>query len=548
MATYHMSLKNGKPQTGEAHADYIMREGRYAGGKRAEELVYKDANLPKWAMSASAFFANSDLYERSNARAYTEFEIALPNELNHEDNKKLVEDFIADNIGNNKVWAYAIHSKPATFDATEEQIHAHIMFSERIVTDGMDKAKSPSKFFKRYNAKDPKKGGYKKDERFTTKEVGRTTISSIRQAWEDKINQAYKDHGIDKKVSCKSLSAQKAEAKELGDLALEQFLDREPQRHLGPALAYKTRKILDEEGCDNEHIDSTLDKLYEFSERAFCAVFDKIKKAQKEAAYRMQMQLEQEQKEKAYAEKKLAELERETITGENLRKDFYKLLKDIKIQIGYNDLTIAEMDKHIMTPQQIADAAIDKLTNGESKKLRDVVDNYKRLRVKLQKQSDRFKLLPREQVENTPEFKQYKQDLRIYYSSKKVIPERNAAIVQFQREHRKEFGLIVERLSNDNDEYIKHKNNMLKMKNEYIKLYNDTLEAAKKINPKLNYEFKKGTYRKPQFNFTSGVRATYDDLDNFDKALANCRTFEHIKRNKMTVDLHSKTKNNFWEM
>ena len=45
MATYHMSLKNGKPQTGEAHADYIMREGRYAGGKRAEELVYKNANL-----------------------------------------------------------------------------------------------------------------------------------------------------------------------------------------------------------------------------------------------------------------------------------------------------------------------------------------------------------------------------------------------------------------------------------------------------------------------------------------------------------------------
>lgn len=52
MATYHLSLKNGKVGTAEQHADYILREGRYSGGKRAEELVYKDANLPRWAMSA----------------------------------------------------------------------------------------------------------------------------------------------------------------------------------------------------------------------------------------------------------------------------------------------------------------------------------------------------------------------------------------------------------------------------------------------------------------------------------------------------------------
>ena len=84
MATYHLSLKNGKVGTAEQHADYILREGRYSGGKRAEELVYKDANLPRWAMSASAFFACADRYERTNGRAYAEFEIALPNELTHE--------------------------------------------------------------------------------------------------------------------------------------------------------------------------------------------------------------------------------------------------------------------------------------------------------------------------------------------------------------------------------------------------------------------------------------------------------------------------------
>lgn len=56
MATYHLSLKNGKTGTAKQHADYILREGRFSGGRRAEEIVYKDANLPRWTTSASDFF------------------------------------------------------------------------------------------------------------------------------------------------------------------------------------------------------------------------------------------------------------------------------------------------------------------------------------------------------------------------------------------------------------------------------------------------------------------------------------------------------------
>lgn len=189
MATYHLSLKNGKTGTAKQHADYILREGRFSSGRRAEELVYKNANLPHWAMSASDFFAHADKYERTNGRAYSEFEIALPNELTHEENQKLVNDFVGKHIGNNKVWAYAIHSKPATFDDDEEQIHAHIMFCERVVEDGMTKAKSPSKFFKRYNGKSPDNSGYKKDERFTSSDA-RDSIKKIRII--DKIQKARK--------------------------------------------------------------------------------------------------------------------------------------------------------------------------------------------------------------------------------------------------------------------------------------------------------------------------------------------------------------------
>lgn len=58
------------------------------------------------------------------------------------------------------------------------------------------------------------------------------------------VNAEYKTHGIDKVVSCKTLKAQLDIAAEAGDNDLADFFDREPQDHLGPALAYKTKKSL----------------------------------------------------------------------------------------------------------------------------------------------------------------------------------------------------------------------------------------------------------------------------------------------------------------
>ena len=194
MATYHLSLKNGRVGTAKQHADYILREGRYSGGKRAEELVYKDANLPRWAMSASAFFACADRYERANGRAYTEFEIALPNELTHKENEKLVNDFITTHIRNNIVFSWAVYNKHASGDEVLEQIHSHIMICERIVDDEMVKAKSPSKFFNRYKAKNPKNGGYQKDRRFSGYTESKDNLKLIRQSWDDMINAEYKTH------------------------------------------------------------------------------------------------------------------------------------------------------------------------------------------------------------------------------------------------------------------------------------------------------------------------------------------------------------------
>lgn len=365
MATYHLSLKNGKTGTAKQHADYILREGRFSSGRRADELVYKNANLPHWAMSASDFFAHADKYERTNGRAYSEFEIALPNELTHEENQKLVNDFVGKHIGNNKVWAYAIHSKPATFDDDEEQIHAHIMFCERVVEDGMTKAKSPSKFFKRYNGKSPDNSGYKKDERFTSSDA-RDSIKKIRQSWEDMVNAEYTSRRINKTVSCKTLKVQRDLATAAGDNDLADFFDREPQEHLGPALAYKAKKIIEENGYDQENIDNTLDKIYQMSAKAFGVIIDKIQKARKAAKLKYKKQIELERKEKEYSEKRFAEL---TMSGEIIRKDFVKLLGSVNNQIKYNESAIIRIEKTITPIDQMPSKVLNIMTSARFEKL-----------------------------------------------------------------------------------------------------------------------------------------------------------------------------------
>ena len=54
-------------------------------------------------------------------------------------------------------YAFAIHN-PRAMDG-KEQPHCHLMFSERLL-DGIER--DPDQFFKRFNSKDPSKGGAKK--------------------------------------------------------------------------------------------------------------------------------------------------------------------------------------------------------------------------------------------------------------------------------------------------------------------------------------------------------------------------------------------------
>lgn len=543
MATYHLSLKNGKVGTAEQHADYILREGRYSGGKRAEELVYKDANLPRWAMSASAFFACADRYERANGRAYTEFEIALPNELTHKENEKLVNDFINTHIGNNKVWAYAIHSKSATFDDSQEQIHAHIMFCERVVDNGMAKAKSPSKFFKRFNSKNSQNGGYQKDRALSG---SRTEIANnlkkIRQSWENMINAEYKSHGIDKVVSCKTLKAQRDLAAAAGDEDMAEFFNRTPQEHLGPALAYKTKKIIEENGYDQETIDNTLDKIYQMSAKAFGVIIDKIQKARKAAELKYRKQIELECKEKEYSEKRLAEL---TISGEIIRKDFVKLLGSVNNQIKYNESAIIRIEKTITPIEEMPSKVLNIMTSGRFEKLQKEGKAIISLKTRLKEILNLYG--PKESMPNNIRA-EYNEKGQAYRILKADYEKQDAEIRNFisseagDRWYKK---LMKEMLEQSKD-MENQKLNLLKLNNEYKELRKEIIEVGKTINPRMHYKMK-SRYRAPELG--NGASAIFDARNDINKLLRNIINAgrENIKQNKMTVNLQDKKKN-FWEV
>ena len=541
MATYHLSLKNGKTGTAKQHADYILREGRFSSGRRAEELVYKNANLPHWAMSASDFFAHADKYERTNGRAYSEFEIALPNELTHEENQKLVNDFVGKHIGNNKVWAYAIHSKPATFDDDEEQIHAHIMFCERVVEDGMTKAKSPSKFFKRYNGKSPDNSGYKKDERFTSSDA-RDSIKKIRQSWEDMVNAEYTSRRINKTVSCKTLKVQRDLAAAAGDNDLADFFDREPQEHLGPALAYKTKKIIEENGYDQENIDNTLDKIYQMSAKAFGVIIDKIQKARKAAELKYKKQIELERKEKEYSEKRFAEL---TMSGEIIRKDFVKLLGSVNNQIKYNESAIIRIEKTITPIDQMPSKVLNIMTSGRFEKLQKEGEAIISLKTRLKEILSLYG--PKESMPNNIRA-EYNEKGRAYRILKADYKKQDAEIHSFISSEAgdKWYKKLIKEMLEQSKDMEDQKLNLLKLNNEYRELRKEIIEVGRKINPHLHYRMK-SKYRAPELgNGASAIFDARNDINNLLRNIINAGK-ENIKQNKMTVSLNSR-KSSEWDM
>lgn len=216
MASYHLSVKVGAKGKASAHAEYIEREGEYKLKNNEKLEAVEHCNMPEWAQdNPNLFWQCADEFERKNGSTYREIEIALPRELTPQQRKELVQTFVEQELGEKHAYTWAIHNPKASIEGGE-QPHAHIMYSERL-QDGIER--SPDQFFKRYNSKNPERGGCQKSNFAKTAEQRKTELVELRERFADLQNVYLEEYGHTDRVDHRSLA--------------DQGIERSPEKHLG---------------------------------------------------------------------------------------------------------------------------------------------------------------------------------------------------------------------------------------------------------------------------------------------------------------------------
>lgn len=216
MATYHLSIKSRKKGTAADHASYITRQQRHRRDDVENDLVTTGfGNMPTWTNGNPLnFWKAADKFERANGSAARELVLALPRELTGGQQEQLILEMIQTNLAG-LPYLYAIHNPTAAIDG-DQQPHGHIVYSDRR-PDGVDR--SPSHFFRRYNATNPEAGGAKKQSGGRTPVELRAEVVQLRKSWADLQNTALAQNGHSATVDHRSLS--------------DQGVERMPESHLG---------------------------------------------------------------------------------------------------------------------------------------------------------------------------------------------------------------------------------------------------------------------------------------------------------------------------
>lgn len=232
MASYRAELKSGKKGSAAQHSRYDTRTGKKYEEKE-DLLAFEYGNFPEWSPDHLTFWKNADKYERSNAAAYREWIISLPNEFDVNANIRLGREMVAALVGD-RPWQMALHGPEGELTGIPNP-HIHVMFSDR-APDGI--ARTPQQYFSRYNSKHPERGGCRKLSGGQTRQQMREELIADRKTIADIQNQALTQAGLDIQVDHRSLR--------------DQGIDRKPGVHLGPAKVKRmTREAREAYATDN---------------------------------------------------------------------------------------------------------------------------------------------------------------------------------------------------------------------------------------------------------------------------------------------------------
>lgn len=199
-------VKNAATAKNRFH--YITRTSHFKNYKEnaSEQIEFvRSGNMPNFAEGKPAeFWEAADIYERSNGRTCSSLVVALPKELNQAQRIELAEAFITE-FADRYCYPFtcAIHNHVGSLGG-QEQPHLHFIYSERHVDDI---ERTAEQFFKRYNPKDPQKGGAQK----LTADVlgmGKAQLQLYRQKTEELINESLKRYAPTKIVEIKGIQVE----------------------------------------------------------------------------------------------------------------------------------------------------------------------------------------------------------------------------------------------------------------------------------------------------------------------------------------------------
>ena len=189
MSISRFNVKIGSKGNATPHHSYICGIEQYAN--KTGVMFNMSGNMPDWAKDDPArFWRAADEFERANGSTYKEHTLSLPRELTLEQQQRVVNEWVKQELGDKHPYTFAIHHTKAQDGGLNP--HAHLMYSQR-THDGIKR--DETLFFKRANKKFPERGGCVKAETNMTKTQMRAQLVAQRNRWGEHLRECLREFG-----------------------------------------------------------------------------------------------------------------------------------------------------------------------------------------------------------------------------------------------------------------------------------------------------------------------------------------------------------------
>jgi len=284
----------------------------------------------------------------------------LPRELGLEEQKRIAHGFAQQVLGERFVYTLAIHDKERP--GRPANPHVHLMWNDRML-DGVERARDGH--FKRYNCKNPERGGCKKDQSLN---VGRgrgcERLVEMRHAWQVCVNRELELAKVKERIDMRSYR--------------EQGIEKMPQVHLGPgAHSMELRGVHTLRGDYNREVKQAnlqlqkIEKVKALDPEEVIQVYKMAKEVAQREPQTWEMKIEASEKAGEVSEKR----ERVEVLGKELElclereptvsgKGFDPIAEaGVKLEQAKQELVVAQvrLEEWRRDPQVIAEAKAEAL-------------------------------------------------------------------------------------------------------------------------------------------------------------------------------------------